>query len=256
MIFDRVICGVDASGESLEAVRQAARLLSGSGRLVLLGVIELDVAVHAGWAASTVVEQLRSEAESALERAHREIAHLRLAETRLVEGPAPARFQAEIEREKATLLCLGTHGHRRVAGLLLGSLTTTLLHDAACSVLIARPPRDPTVFPSAITVGVDGSPQADTALSVALSLRERFGASVRTVVASGGKKLDLDAVRRARPEAEVLPGKPVDVLAAASADADLLLVGSHGHHGVLGLGSVSERVAHQARCSVLVVRQP
>jgi nucleotide-binding universal stress UspA family protein len=31
-------------------------------------------------------------------------------------------------------------------------------------------------------------------------------------------------------------------------------VGSRGLHGVRALGSVSERVAHDARCSVLVIR--
>ena len=39
-------------------------------------------------------------------------------------------------------------------------------------------------------------------------------------------------------------------------DADLLVVGSRGLHGVRALGSVSERVAHRAPCSVLVVRLP
>ena len=254
VIFDRVICGVDPSEESLEAVGQAARLVAGTGRLLLLSVVELDVTVDAGWAAGQVVAQLRSENESALERAHREIAHLRLAETRLVEGPAPARFQVEIARERATLLCLGTHGYRRSTGILLGSLTTTLLHDAPCSVLIARPPRDRAGFPSSIVVGVDGSAPSHAAAEVAAALRERYGASVRAIVVSGGKEIDLDAARRAALGAEEVPGKPVRALVEASSEADLLVVGSRGLHGLKALGSVGERVAHQARCSVLVVR--
>jgi nucleotide-binding universal stress UspA family protein len=36
--------------------------------------------------------------------------------------------------------------------------------------------------------------------------------------------------------------------------ADLVVVGSRGLRGLKALGSVSERVAHQARSSVLVVR--
>jgi nucleotide-binding universal stress UspA family protein len=46
----------------------------------------------------------------------------------------------------------------------------------------------------------------------------------------------------------------VNVLAAASESADLVVVGSRGLHGLKALGRVSERVAHQARSSVLVVR--
>ena len=47
---------------------------------------------------------------------------------------------------------------------------------------------------------------------------------------------------------------PVAALLAASAESDLLVVGSRGLHGLRALGSVSERIAHRARCSVLVVR--
>ena len=50
------------------------------------------------------------------------------------------------------------------------------------------------------------------------------------------------------------PGHPVPVLTELSEEADLLVVGSRGLHGPRALGSVSERVAHRAASSVLVVR--
>ncbi len=53
---------------------------------------------------------------------------------------------------------------------------------------------------------------------------------------------------------EVVDEHPVRVLVRASMDADIVVVGSRGLHGLKSLGSVSERVAHQAACSVLVVR--
>jgi nucleotide-binding universal stress UspA family protein len=43
-------------------------------------------------------------------------------------------------------------------------------------------------------------------------------------------------------------------LVEAAAEADLLALGSSSTQRRLGLGSVSEHVAHHARCSVLVVR--
>ena len=52
----------------------------------------------------------------------------------------------------------------------------------------------------------------------------------------------------------MIPDEPVPVLVAASADADVLVLGSRGLHGVKSLGSVSERVAHRAECSTLIVR--
>ena len=46
---------------------------------------------------------------------------------------------------------------------------------------------------------------------------------------------------------------PVEALLAHVDEADLLVVGSRGLHGFGALGSASERVAHRAPCSVLVV---
>ena len=43
-------------------------------------------------------------------------------------------------------------------------------------------------------------------------------------------------------------------LVEVAIEADLLVVGSRGLHGMKALGSVSERVAHEAKCSVLIVR--
>jgi nucleotide-binding universal stress UspA family protein len=52
------------------------------------------------------------------------------------------------------------------------------------------------------------------------------------------------------------PGHPADVIldTAAREGVSLVVLGSRGLSGVRALGSVSERVAHRARCSVLVAR--
>lgn len=121
-------------------------------------------------------------------------------------------------------------------------------------MLIARRPSDPEAFPARIAVGLDGSPEADAAARVADGLAERFGAGVREVVATGGKGIEADAIRAARPGIEIAARKPLEALVEASAEADLVIVGNRGRHGLKSLGSVSERLAHQARCSVLVVR--
>jgi nucleotide-binding universal stress UspA family protein len=61
-------------------------------------------------------------------------------------------------------------------------------------------------------------------------------------------------VRSTAPSAVAIDERPVRALVEASKDADLVVVGSRGLHGFRALGSVSERVAHRARSSVLVVR--
>lgn len=254
MIFDRVVCGIDPGPESLEAARQAARLASPGGRLLLVGVVETEIAVHAGWAAGQLLDELKADVEQAVETARVELAPLRAAETRILEGPVPARLLEVARAERATLLAVGTHGHRRAAGILLGTVATTLLHDAPCGVLIARAPDDPVAFPARIVVGTDGSNEGETALAIASALAGRFGAELRLVVASGGKSVDADAVRAAHPDAVLDHRKPVEALVEWSRLADLIVIGSRGLHGPRALGSVSERVAHEARCSVLVVR--
>ncbi|MGH3044966.1 MAG: universal stress protein [Gaiellaceae bacterium] len=76
------------------------------------------------------------------------------------------------------------------------------------------------------------------------------------LAARPSKDLDLAAVHAITDDAVLEEGHPVDTLLNAAKSADLLVVGSRGLHGVRALGSVSERVAHKAPCSVLVVRPP
>ena len=61
---------------------------------------------------------------------------------------------------------------------------------------------------------------------------------------------------RHRVTARIGGGHPADVLLAAAADADLLVVSSRGHGAFADalLGSVSQYCVHHAHCPVLVMR--
>lgn len=253
-VFERIVCGVDETPASLEAVGRAARLLAPGGALHLVGVVYLAGAAAAGWSATRVAEDLERDAREALGRAA-ELAGPD-ASSRLVIGPVEKSVLAELERERATLVALGTHDRSRTAGILLGGVATTMLHEARCSVLVARPAAEPELFPRSLVVGADGSPESLQAAAVAGEIRDRFGASLRAVAATGGKPVDADRLAASGLDLQWDEREPVAALAAASAAADLLVVGSRGLHGLRALGSVSERVAHRARCSVLVVRLP
>jgi nucleotide-binding universal stress UspA family protein len=201
-------------------------------------------------AAPHAAELLQHEAEVALAEA-RAIAPS--TSSKLVDGDPVAVLLKQGEAERATLIAVGSHGRRRTAGLLLGTVAARMLRDATCSVLVARPAGDDEAWPQTVVAGVDGSLESAAAFTVARSLAARFGGSVRAV-ASTKDQLDREAAQAIAPELDEHAEPAVKVLVAASEPADLIVVGSRGLHGLRALGSVSERVAHQARSSVLVVR--
>jgi nucleotide-binding universal stress UspA family protein len=77
---------------------------------------------------------------------------------------------------------------------------------------------------------------------------EKFLSS--TVAEVTGDKRDVDV------EEVIAEGPAGSVLVEAAQGADLLVVGSRGHGGFVGLmlGSVSQQCAHHAPCPVLIVR--
>lgn len=251
-IFARVLVGIDGTEAGMEACRQAAVLVEPEGSLDLVCVVETALAVHAGLSAPRIVAEMERDGRKALTTAAG-IAGERASE-RLATGTPTPTLLHELEQAGSSLVAVGSHGHGRAAEILLGGVAGELLHRAPCSVLIAR--KQAAVFPRSLVVGTDGSPEAELALAVAQTLAVRFAAPLQIVAALRGKAVDLPRVRLCTPFVVEIDQPPVEALCEASGEADLLIVGSRGLHGVRALGSVSERVAHRARCSVLVVRGP
>jgi|ERR1022692_1904200 nucleotide-binding universal stress UspA family protein len=140
-----------------------------------------------------------------------------------------------------------------------------------------------------IVAGVDGSPSSLSALRWAIRQAGLTGTSVDAVIAwhypdlaaAGGygiavagiepsydfrqiaEKTVTDAISSAlspgsdvRVRAQVIEDNPVRALLDASADADLLVVGSRGHGGFTEalLGSVSQHLVQHAPCPVVIIR--
>jgi nucleotide-binding universal stress UspA family protein len=254
-IFDRILVGIDGSAESLDALAQAKLLVASGGRLVAAVVCEEALAAFVGPTAARAGSELHAEAERARDRAEAELAEFPGAEARLLHG-RPAPVLEGLARELgATLIALGSHQHRRSAGMLFGSVATSLVRESESAVLLVRARADGSGAVRRIVVGSDGSGHSLDALATAQELAERLGAHLRCIVSEGGKPVDAD--RLAAIPTEMLERderSPVDALLGAAEQADLVVVGSRGLHGMSALGSVSERVAHRAPCSVLVVR--
>ena len=253
-IFSRVLVGVDTTPESRDALRQAALLKAPGGTITCVAAWNLAPPLVTTTTVMPSREADDREARSVAEETVRSAqAFIPSAESMVVHGFAGHALIDAAAHERTTLIAVGSHGQRRAEGILLGSTATLLLHDAPCSVLLAR--ETAHLIPRRVVVGVDGSPESAAAYSVARYLAGRFDADVTVVVAEGKKLIDPAAISQIVGDGfHVVPDEPVHALTAASAGADLLVLGSRGLHGLKSLGSVSERVAHRAPCSTLIVR--
>jgi nucleotide-binding universal stress UspA family protein len=251
-IFERILVGVDGTKESLDACRQAARLAAPQATIEAAVVSVFPPETASALGVQDMAGRLERTTRSALAAAAGILGPD--AELRRLQGLTVDALLEEVKHLQATLLAIGTHGASRIQEMVLGGVAGELLHQASCAVLIARPVPDLATFPGRIVVGIDGSDEAEPAFEVARELAARRHGTLRCVVAHGGKRVDLARVTRRHRHAQDLAAAPVPALVEAASCADLLVVGSRGLHGIRALGSVSERVAHEAACSVLVVR--
>ncbi len=257
-VFTSVLVGVDGSRQALEAARQASILEDVDGRLTLLSA--WDIAHGVGGTGTRVPfyyddDLLRSAADKALATASDHVAANAAAIAKRVRGDPVRELLREIERCEHTLVAVGRSGGGRLLGIVGGEIATGIVHRAPCSVLVAR--EAGTGFPRRLVVGVDGSIESAAAYAAARFVADRFGAELGALVAGGGKGVDERLVAViTEGEHEDSAETPVHALLTAAGRADLVVVGSRGLHGVRALGSVSERVAHSAPCSTLIVREP
>lgn len=171
------------------------------------------------------------------------------------------------------LVIFGSRGLSAWKSLLIGSVSDAVLHHAHCPVLIVR--GEPTDFPR-ILVASDGSCAARHASLAAGAIAQRFGSQLTVLTVRephvGVSRADAEALSepildsllhmRDYPNVELAiqqeTGHAADVIvrSARSLAVNLVVMGSRGLGGLQSvlLGSVSRRVAHQAHCSVLVVR--
>ncbi|MBS1892403.1 MAG: universal stress protein [Actinobacteria bacterium] len=260
--LDRVICGVDSSPQSLEAAAQMLAIASPGAKLWAVSVWDPSLARHAGIHASRVRSKLREEGVAALTRASESFPGMTPV---LIQSGEVSGLLSAAAEENVDLISVGSHGGRRLTGLAFGSVASAMAHNAPCSVLIARPAAE-NKFPGLLVHASDGSADSLDAAQVAGAIAARHGSKVLSVSFDD----DLDRARAVTEEATVLiegagaiavaesrKGSPHRgiVKFADTTQASLVVIGSRGMTGLKALGSVSERVAHRAPCSVLIVRR-
>jgi len=289
MAFNKILCPIDFSPGSQQAMRVAVRLANEhQAELVLVHSWYLPPIAFAGEYTYSVdvVQQISDDAQHGLETALAEARKLgaRRVASKLLTGVPWQQIVDTAQHELGFgLIVMGTRGRSGLARVLLGSVTEMVVRHAHCPVLTVPPDTVPAPF-AHVLCPVDLSKPARDAMDLAAELARPGGAGITLLhvldlafpfageLRTPDFHRELDArsaalLDRWTAELEVKLGVPVtqvtrigrpgaQVLALLDDDRtfDLVVMGSHGHTGVsrMLLGSVAEKVVRHARCPVLV----
>ena len=256
-VFNRVLVGVDGSPEALEAARQAARLLDPHGDLRLLAAFDIAPAMVGGTGPGIPAyfdeEAQRTVAESALAAARATVGSAH--PPRSSPAAIPGRSFSTRPRASRRLWWLSA----RTASAGRAASWSARPRPSWCTRRRAR-------CWSRGRQGRSSRAASSSASTARSSPRQRFplpASLPNATTPSCGRLLPMAArastTRRSLPwsttTVRIRTGSRCRPSSPLRRDADLLVVGSRGLHGLRSLGSVSERVAHQARSSVLIVRR-
>jgi nucleotide-binding universal stress UspA family protein len=187
---------------------------------------------------------------------------------------SPAHMLCE-RSTAADMVVVGSRGHGRLAGLLLGSVAWQLAAHGRGRIVIVRGQGSPANSgPGPVVVGVDASAPSQAALEFAAEEAALRRVPLLTVCALADAPQILGGARQVEEEFTSLvtrwekdhPGvtvlrqvtnrSPRQALLDASTEAQLLVVGSRGRGGIAGMtvGSVTSALLHHAPCPVGIVR--
>lgn len=199
----------------------------------------------------------------------------------VVGDAAPALLQCA---RSAELLVVGSRGLGGFLGLLVGSVGVAVAAHAPCPVIVVRPRPDdrPRPVGGRVVVGADGSELSAAAIEFAFqaAVRRKVGLTAVRVWtpprSAHPARIPLDKIEAAErrqlldtlkdsclqfPDVDVeaklvRDNHPGRALIESSAEAGLVVVGTRGHGGFVGLllGSVSQSVLEHADCPVAVIR--
>lgn len=283
--MSEIVVGVSvAERAGLLAVRWAAERAAAHGsRLRLLHVV--DEAIEASGDADLLLAVLDAARESLAVAADvaRDVDPSLDIVTDLEQGAPIAHFERRSRDAELLVVASDAHGGKRPSRRGVHSLRIAAASHAPVAVV----PDIDVSGRSGVAVGVDGSGVGARALEYAAGEAERLGCPLIAVhawdlalmaggeygygvstfamddLAQAANEVLVDALallERAHPGLEidrrVIAGDPVIALADAAAEAELLVVGSHGRSALARflLGSVSHGVLARLEAPTVVVR--
>ena len=284
-----ILVPTDLSATSAEAVR-IARQIAPSDADVVVVYVGLDHDLIAPAHIWGMAEITPDNGEERRQRLDKWVTDNELGDVRqeLRSGDPGLEICALAKELSCPLIVIPSHGRKGLTRILLGSVAERVIRHAECSVLIVR--RDgtnggtsPNWLPRKhVVVPVDLSESTTLAVESALKLvDDEMHVDIINVVytmsdamVTGSIAVSQDDLRDNREEClrryldehgwgslntHVLFGEPGATIAdyADDVDADLVVMPSHGFHGLdrLLLGSTTERVLRHTKAPVLVLRR-
>jgi nucleotide-binding universal stress UspA family protein len=287
----RVMLATDGSTHAIAATEWLKNSpLPASAELMVTAVAERRTAmleISAAESERAATDRAWRVAEDARERLH---GRWPTAAVRVVHGDPREQIPAVAEQWSADLVVIGARGLGAVKRLVLGSVSTAVVHAVHCAVLVVKDSHAGPID-TIILVAVDGSPDSLAAARFVGELdavpRVRLLAVVEPpyvprsapgVVAPSLRAAASELVAERRAEQEhvlsqvatdlrrtagsvttaVVIGRPGEeiVKAANEPEVGLAVVGARGFGAIKRalLGSISEHVLHEAGCPVLIVK--
>ena len=292
----KVLLAVDGSTSSDRAASLVANLAWPMGSTIEVVTVYPGTAAMFEMPGVVLTADVIQETEDAMEAEARRIVikvARRIAapdltvETQVLRGRAATAVLDQASEFKADLIVVGNRGRGPFESAVLGSVSAEVVDHSQVSVLVAR--RDHI---ARILLGEDGSKSAAAAADTVRRWSALHGAPIRVLSVAdvdpqwnpwlrGAEMRSAQAASTASmhehqealsrntaadlekaglvAEGVVEDGNPAHRLveAAVNWDADLIVMGTHGHSG-LGpvIGSVARAVLYHAPCSILVVPEP
>lgn len=287
-MYKTIVVGYDESLPSKAAFKEAAlRVKKHGGSLFLVHAVYFDQEEFT--VLPSQMEKRFELGKSACMEAKKDVAKEfgldGSIESYVCEGEPPHVIVETAEGKKADLIALGTYGRKGIKRLLMGSVTSQVIFNSPCDVLIVKKSCTSCQGSySSLLVPFDGSQSSKKALVRACALAKSDGSevSVLYVIPRYEEMMDFfktEAIKKSLyQEAEkiveqakkIAAGEKTQIKAvvqeghasdkiveiAGKFRNDLIVIGTHGWRGVdkALMGSTAERVIAQGSCPILIVK--
>lgn len=142
-MYKRILCPIDGSETSNAGLAEAIRLAQQQAATIdLLYVLDTVYLQSTGYMIGDIYEQLRASGAQLLETAKAKVIAAGISvETELIDASTRRVAEAIVDRSNtwaADIIVMGTHGHRGVSRLFLGSDAEAVIRMSTMPVLLVK----------------------------------------------------------------------------------------------------------------------